>query len=298
MPWRPFQSVVVTICLLPGHLLTYAQQPAIAEINTEIDCPRPSASANEKTSSPEITIVDVSFSGSLELPVSDQEQIAASVKQQNYGNSSVGVIDEALERVKKGWQDRGYFKVEASADARTLTSSPAGQRIALTVHVDEGVQYRLRKMTFKPSGRIIDVGILRGLFPIKDGDVFSRSKVAAGLENLRNAYGELGYVNFTSIPNTAFDDESKMADLNIEFAEGKQFRVGSVNILGLDESAQGELLEEFPMKRGEVYDQTLFSQFQSKNASRFAPLTARDLSKLDEKEGLVALTLDFRSCSE
>jgi hypothetical protein len=57
-------------------------------------------------------------------------------------------------------------------------------------------------------------------------------------------------------------------------------------------------LVEFPMKRGEVYDRSLFSQFLSKNTSRFAPLSARDLSKLDEKEGLVALTLDFRPCSE
>jgi outer membrane protein assembly factor BamA len=285
-------------CLLAGQLPIYVQHPAIPEMNTEIDCSRPSVSPNQQASGPEISIVEVSFSGSLELPVSEQEQIAASVKEQNYGNSPVGVIDEALERVKKGWQDRGYFTVEVSADARTLTSSPASQRIALSVHVDEGIQYRLRKMTFKPSGGKIDVGILRGLFPMKDGDVFSRSKVAAGLENLWKAYGELGYVNFTSIPNTTFDDETKMADLNIEFAEGKQFRVSSVNILGLNEPVQGQLLEEFPMKRGEVYDRSLFSQFLSKNASRFAPLTAKDLSKLDEKEGLVALTVDFRPCSE
>jgi hypothetical protein len=89
-----------------------------------------------------------------------------------------------------------------------------------------------------------------------------------------------------------------MADLSVEFDEGKQFHVGSINILGLDESAQSQLLEEFPIQRGEVYDQSLFSQFLSKNASRFAPLSARDLSKLDEKEGLVALTVDFRPCTE
>jgi outer membrane protein insertion porin family len=265
---------------------------------TEVDCSRPAVSEKEQDPGPEISIVEVAFSGSLELRVSDQEQIAASVKQQNYGYSPVGAIDKALERVRAGWHDHGYFKVEASADARTLTSSPASQRIALTIHIDEGVQYRLRKMTFKPSGGAIDVGVLRGLFPMKDGDVFSRSKVAAGLENLRDAYGELGYVNFISIPNTTFDDETKMADLDVELDEGKQFRVGSINILGLDESAQDQLLEEFPMNRGEVYDQTLFSQFLSKNASRFAPLTVNDLSRLDEKEGLVALAVDFRPCSE
>jgi hypothetical protein len=168
--WRLTQ--IVAVCLLSGQLPTYAQQPAISEMPAEVDCSRPADSEKEKASGPEISIVEVVFSGSLELPVSDQEQIAASVKQQGDGNSVDGVIDEALERVKAGWLDHGYFKVEVSADARTLTSSPARQRIALSVHVDEGIQYRLRKMTFKPSGGIIDVGILRGLFPIKDGDVF------------------------------------------------------------------------------------------------------------------------------
>jgi outer membrane protein insertion porin family len=48
------------------------------------------------------------------------------------------------------------------------------------------------------------------LFPIKDGDVLSRENIAKGLENLRKAYTELGYINFTSIPNTTFDEEKKL----------------------------------------------------------------------------------------
>ena len=90
-----------------------------------------------------------------------------------------------------------------------LTSSPASQRMALSFQVEEGLQYTLGEITFKNNKVISDVAALRGLFPINDGDIFSREKIAKGLENLRKAYGDRGYINFTSVPDTKFDDEKK-----------------------------------------------------------------------------------------
>ena len=46
---------------------------------------------------------------------------------------------------------------------------------------------RSRSRTIKRSR---NTAALRILFPLKDGDVFSRDKIAKGLENLRKAYGE------------------------------------------------------------------------------------------------------------
>ena len=43
---------------------------------------------------------------------------------------------------------------------------------------------------------------LRNLFPLKDGSILDRMAIAKGLENLRSAYGELGYINFTPVPST------------------------------------------------------------------------------------------------
>jgi outer membrane protein insertion porin family len=165
--------------------------------------------------------------------ITDQEQIADSVIQKTYGTSLEEVTDEGLERVRAGWQDRGYFKVQVTAETKTLTSSPISQRIAMSVHVDEGSRYNLKGIRFKNNKAISSVDILRGLFPISDGDIFSREKIGTGLENLRKAYGELGYINFTSVPDTKFDDENRLISLVIDFDEGKQFRIGSVSVLGV-----------------------------------------------------------------
>ena len=82
---------------------------------------------------------------------------------------------------------------------------------------------------------------------IQAGDVLSREKIAIGLENLRKAYGSLGYVNFTSVPETTFDDDNKVVHIDIDVDEGKQFYVSSVDILGLDELARQELLKDLPV---------------------------------------------------
>ena len=90
--------------------------------------------------------------------------------------------------------------MQVSGDARTLTSNAVGQRIAIGVHIEEGPLYSLGEITFKHNKAISDANFLRRLFPIERGDILSRTKMANGLDNLKKAYGELGYINFVAVP--------------------------------------------------------------------------------------------------
>jgi outer membrane protein assembly factor BamA len=291
---RRFAQIVIlaTACLLAGRPQVEAQDSG---------CPTRSASASDdrQSSGPEISIANVTFSGSLQLPVSDQDQIAASIKRQDYGESPDGATDDAVERVRAGWQDHGYFKVKVSGDKRTLTSRPDSRRIALSFYVEEGSQYSLDRITFKNYKLMADVSAVRGLFPIDNGDIFSREKIAKGLENLRKAYGEMGYINFTSVPETQFDDENKLISLEIDIDEGKQFYLSNINVLGLDELARQELLKSLPIKRGQIYNSRLWELSLQKYSSMFPDCQCGDSERrLDEKAGTVALTLDLRPCSD
>ena len=297
MRCRPAHIVILaTICLLAGKPHVHAQSE-VPEVQAERSCPLPSA--HEQASDPEISIVEVTFSGSLQMQIFDQDQIADSIKQQKYESSFAGVTDEALERVRAGWQDRGYFKVLVSGHARRLISGPDSQRVALSVHVDEGLQYSMGEITFKNNLAISDVAALRGLFPIKDGDIASREKIAKALDNLRRAYGDRGYINFTLVPDTKFEDERKLLFLDIDLDEGKQFHFGDFNIVGLDEPTRQELLRDFPIKHGQVYDGRLFESFMLRHPSISAPDDPNHIyRRLDERAGTVAITLDARPCAD
>jgi outer membrane protein assembly factor BamA len=275
----------VTSCLLALNPAIHAQS---ADVLSEGICP---PSADKQPSAPEITIAQLSFSGVVQMATTDQDQIAASVKQQTYGDSLDGATDEAIERVKAGWQDHGYFKAAVTGDAKILSSSPISQRIALSVHVEEGLQYSLGGIIFEHK-TIGTVESLRGLFPIKDGEVFSREMIATGLENLRKAYGNLGYINFTSVPNTKFDDENKLVFLDIDLDESKRFYLNGVTILDVDEPARRELLDDFPLKRGQPFSQRLVEIFIRNHAAR---LPGGYDQAIDEKAGIVTLTF-FSPC--
>ena len=113
-------------------------------------------------------------------------------------------------------------------DAKAVTTSSTSIQLALFVHVEENAPYRLGRITFKNNKVLSDTAKLRELFPIKDGEVFSREKIAQGLENLRKVYGEYGYINYTGVPTATFDDEKKVAHLEIDVDNSRKIVTASV----------------------------------------------------------------------
>ncbi len=294
---RPRLGIVIlaTACLLAVIPSVYAQKAA-PERQARQSCPLSSASDDQQPSDHQISIVEMSLSGVAQMRVSDQDQIVASLKQRTYTGEVDAVKDEVLERVRAAWQNDGYFKVVVSGDATTLTSSPISQRIALSVRVDEGPQYRLGGITFKNNKAVTDNNVLRRQFPIKDGDTFARSKIAEGLENLQKAYGRLGYINITSIPNTKIDEEKKLIFLDVDLDEGKQFFLGGINIVGLDEHASRALLNDFLLKPGDVFNQRLFERSMNQLSVPDSNLSRSYKLHPDPTAGTVAVTITLEPC--
>jgi outer membrane protein insertion porin family len=218
-------------------------------------------------------------------------------------------LEEDTERVRAEYQNRGYFKANPG-EAKTeihdtghkgphipLLQSGPGKAVDITFSIDEGEQYRLGKITFKGNKFITNTAALRNLFPLKDGDIFSREKIAKGLDNLRKAYGEVGFINFTPVPNTTFDDDKKLAYLEIDVDEGKQFHVRRIEFEGNTTTRDKVIRRELALEEGGVYNSRLWelSLLRLNQLSYFDQLKPDDPNvtekKLDEKDGLVDLTL-------
>src|SRR6266849_3430772 len=163
--------------------------------------------------------------------------------------------------------------------------------------IEEGDRYHLGAITFKNNKAIPNNAALRSLFAIKDGDIFSREKVAKGLENLRKAYGELGYINFTSVPDTKFDDDKKIVNLEIDVDEGKQFYVRRIEFQGNTTTRDKVIRREIALEEGQIYNSHYWelSLLRLNQLGYFDQLKPDDpnitVRQLDEKNGLVDLTL-------
>jgi outer membrane protein insertion porin family len=218
-------------------------------------------------------------------------------------------LDEDTERVRNEYQNRGYFKVIVN-EAKTqihdtghkgphipLLQSGPGKAVDITMPIEEGDRYTLGSISFKNNKAVSNTKALRNLFPIKDGDIFSKDKVAKGLENLRKAYGEQGYINFTSVPETRFDDDKKQIFLDIDVDEGKQFYVRRIEFQGNTTTRDKVIRREIALEEGNIYNSRLWelSLLRLNQLGYFDQLKPEDPNvtdrKLDEKDGLVDLAL-------
>jgi outer membrane protein assembly factor BamA len=145
------------------------------------------------------------------------------------------VSDEANEIAIAWFQDRGYFKAQIHAQGIVIAATGPSRLIDFRFNsIAKGQSYRLGEIFWKGMSAFPNRE-LRQMMPIQDGEVFSREKIAQGLENLRNLYVSHGYLNFTSIPNTSFDDEKATAYMDIDGDEGLQFHFRNMSTNGLDD---------------------------------------------------------------
>jgi outer membrane protein assembly factor BamA len=241
-----------------------------------------------------IHLADIRFKGNTRLDGVDLQKCASDLRSQVYAGTNwtdyfVGSVQTRC------LLDKGYFKAAVKASTQQLPDNKNAHQFAITFDIDAGPRYRLGHITFTGNHAISDAKALRGQFPIKDGSILDRKAIAKGLENLRYAYGQLGYINFTSVPSSTFDDEKKLGSLEIDVDEGKQFYVNSINIVG----ANSHVLKDLLLTPGQVYNVRLVNLFLRKHLPGADVNDPRIQQRLlDERNGTVALTFDFRSRTE
>jgi outer membrane protein insertion porin family len=200
-------------------------------------------------------------------------------------------LDEDTERVRQAYRDRGYFKaltseptthVRDAGGLNPLTLRPSkGKRIDILMPVEEGDRYRLGGITFKGNQHYTNVKALRAQFAEKDGDFFNSTLFAKGLENLRKAYGQGGYINFVANPVPRIDEAKKLIYLDIDIDEGKPFYVSRIEFQGNSITRDKVIRRELLLEEGQVYNSQLWdlSILRLNQLNYFEPLKAEQDSE-------------------
>jgi outer membrane protein insertion porin family len=214
-------------------------------------------------------------------------------------------LEEDTERVRHALQDRGYFR--ATTDIPTthirnegglsfFTFRPrTGKRIDIRMPVDEGERYRLGGVTFTGNNTVKNVKALRAQFPTKDGEWFNATAVGKGLDNLRKAYGSLGFINFSAVPTPRIDDAKHEVFLDIDIDEGKAFTVSRIEFQGNTITRDRVIRRELLIEEGQPYNSNQWesSLLRLNQLDYFDPLKVDTDSDIhpDESNGTVSLLL-------
>ena len=217
-------------------------------------------------------------------------------------------LDEDAERVRQTYRDRGYFKA-LTAEPKTKVRDTGGfnpltfrvsngKRIDLLLPVEEGSRYRLGGITFKGNVHYPNSRVLRAQFAQKDGEYFNATLFGKGLEQLRKAYGQGGYINFVGSPTPRIDEAKKLVYLDIDIDEGKAFYVSRIEFNGNTITRDKVIRRELLLEEGQVYNSQLWdlSLLRLNQLNYFEPLKAEQdsESRQNADDGTVDLLLKLK----
>lgn len=205
--------------------------------------------------------------------------------------------------VREALQNRGYFKAIATAVLTKLEAQGEDVSVGVAIRATPGPQFRAGDIRVESADNrdplVISPEILRRLIPLAKGELFSIEKIRDGLDRMRLAYVRQGYIDMTVEPAATIDETQGVIDLIVKIDQQVQYRVGSVEFLGLNNVNRETLLKSLP-KPGEVFDGTRLDDFLRVNRAILPPDASRDDVRVehDAKARTVKILFDFWRCPQ
>ncbi len=146
--------------------------------------------------------------------------------------------------------DHGY--VQSDIVRHTVQLSEDKKWFYITIALTEGGQFKIGKMDV--SGEILNTKeeILKK-FDIKEGEIFSRTKVTEGLDAVRFLYGDEGYANVDVFPRNKLNEEDGTIDITVNIEKHEPVNIENIEISGNVRTRDKVIRREVEVAEGELY---------------------------------------------
>jgi outer membrane protein insertion porin family len=221
-------------------------------------------------------------------------------------------LEEDQERIEQFYRDNGYFmarttdhKVEivdvggGKFKLPLIKPNKPGKNANLDITIEEGRLYRLNSINFVGVKLFrTPETLMRPVFQMQQGDIFSTAKLRKGFEELKKLYGQFGYIDFVSDPDIQALPGTDKIDLTLNFDEGKQFFVRRIDFSGNTTTRDKVIRRELLIDEGDVFNTRLWelSILRLNQLGYFEALKEADAAdvKRDTKSDTVDLTLKVK----
>jgi len=201
---------------------------------------------------------------SSELPELQRE--ADRLARRDYKRSMLEFIVE--KRLLPVLHERGYLRAEIRVPPPRLTAAPTDstEDKAETTFVDvefvvtPGNQYHLAGVDWT-GNKAFSTAQLSGNLRGKSGEIANTVQLAEDLDHVRQLYGSLGYIRSAIKVGAKFDDSSSTIRYELTVTEDEPYKMGELDIRGVDRTQEVRLRQVWKIRAGELYDATYLQKF-------------------------------------
>jgi outer membrane protein assembly factor BamA len=256
------------------------------------DTDSPSAEFVYTVSGPSITIRNVEFSGAGadELPM-----LTAAAK----GLEGAAYVRPAIREMEDKallpiFHEHGYLKAVIGDPKPTVVQNDPNETLVdVTLPVDPGHQYKLRDIQVA-GNKTLEAAAIRAVVKAKPGEIANTVELDKDLEAIRHLYGAHGYMGAVVKGQTELDDAGQFTALySVNIVEGDIYKMGEVEIRGLDSKMTAKLQNNWTMHSGDTYDSSYVGRFLEQAYKQIGDWHVSVNESVDDHDKTVDVTVRF-----
>jgi outer membrane protein assembly factor BamA len=157
---------------------------------------------------------------------------------------------------------RGYLKASISdAQAKVAEDGPR-TLVDVSFSVVPGRQYKLAGIQWQGNA-VFPAEKLQELVHLKAGEPANALQLNDDIEAVKKLYGTKGYLFARVDPAPEMDEEQATVKYQLIVTEGDLYRMGDLELDGLDPDASKKMAAQWQLKKGDPYDNSYLPRFFS-----------------------------------
>ncbi len=197
---------------------------------------------------------------------------------------------------------RGYLKAAfGPSDARVVpqpssAAGPAELEVDAIVPVTPGRIYSTSSVDWKGNSAIA-ISEVAPLIHLPLGQPVDAVRLLRDLENMGTLYRSRGYMTVQIKPDAQFDDEKSTVHYDLNIVEGDLYKMGELEITGLDTQAKARMQAAWRLSEGQPYNADYPKKFVN-DTGQLLPRAVRWAvsihESLDAKDKTVDVEIHFK----
>jgi outer membrane protein insertion porin family len=167
--------------------------------------------------------------------------------------------------------------------------------VDVSIPVAPGRQYKLTELQWR-GNTIVPAEKLQELTHLKAGEPANAVQLDEDIEAIKKLYGTKGYLFAHVDPVPATDDNQSTVSYELNVSEGEMYRMGDLELDGLDADVSKKMAAQWQMKKGDPYDSSYLHKFFSimyRDAGVRRPYNVVPKESVNQQDKTVSVALHF-----